>query len=53
MAGWDYLGGVLAGNIKEHDVVLMASLDGAQLYEDKDSDCWLYLWVVLNLPPDR
>ena len=40
------------GDIKEHDMVLMASLDGAQLYEDKDSDCWLYLWVILNLPPD-
>jgi hypothetical protein len=51
--GWDYLGGVLAGNIKENDIVLMTSMDGAQLYKDKDSDCWLYIWIVFNLPPDR
>ena len=52
-AGWDYLGASLAGDIKEHDVVLLASIDGAQLYPDKESDCWLYVWVVLNLSPDK
>lgn len=52
-AGWDYLGASLAGDIKEHDIVLLASVDGAQLYPDKESDCWLYIWVVLNLPPDK
>ena len=31
----------------------MVSLDGAQLYEDKESDCWLYIWIVINLPPDK
>jgi hypothetical protein len=51
--GWDYLGRVLAGNIKENNIVLMTSMDSAQLYEDKDSDCWLYIWIVFNLPPDR
>ncbi|KIK92105.1 hypothetical protein PAXRUDRAFT_13423 [Paxillus rubicundulus Ve08.2h10] len=30
--GWDYLGAVLDGDIKEHETVLMLSLDGAQLY---------------------
>ena len=49
----NYLGGVLAGDIKQNDIVLMTSMDGAQLYEDKDSDCWLYLWIVVNLPPDQ
>ena len=29
-AGWDYLGSCLAGDIKPNDIVLMASLDGAQ-----------------------
>ena len=52
-AGWDYLGASLVDDIKENDVVVMASLDGAQLYKDKESDCWLYIWVVLNLAPDK
>lgn len=30
----------------------MASLDGTQLFEDKDSDCWIYIWMILNLAPD-
>ncbi|KIK80002.1 hypothetical protein PAXRUDRAFT_16026 [Paxillus rubicundulus Ve08.2h10] len=36
--GWDYLRAVLDGDIKEHDIVLMLSLDGAQLYNSKESD---------------
>lgn len=49
----DYLGGVLAGDIKENNFVLITSIDGAQLYENKDSNCWLYIWIVFNLPPDQ
>jgi hypothetical protein len=41
--GWDYLSRVLDGDIKENDIVLMVSLDGAQLYEHKESDCWMYV----------
>ena len=52
-ASWDYLGSSLAGDISENDVVVMASLDGAQIYEDKDSDCWLYIWVIINLTPNK
>ncbi|KAF9232878.1 hypothetical protein BU15DRAFT_30421, partial [Melanogaster broomeanus] len=51
--GWDYLGAVLDGDIKEHDIVLMLSLDGAQLYDSKESDCWIYIWVILNLSPEK
>ena len=43
VAGWDLLGGVLAGDVKEHDVVLMISLDGTQLYDSKELDCWVYI----------
>jgi hypothetical protein len=25
---------------------------GAQLYRDKASDCWFFIWVILNLSPD-
>ena len=53
VSGWDYLGAYLDGDIKENDIVLMTSIDGVQLYEDKDSDCWLYIWIVLNLSPDK
>ena len=52
-SGWDYLGAYLDSDIKERDIALMVSLDGAQLYEDKESDCWLYIWIVINLPPDK
>lgn len=51
--GLDYLGPVLDGHIKENDIVLMVLIDGAQLYEHKDSDCWMYIWVLVNLSPDK
>jgi hypothetical protein len=31
----------------------MLSIDGTQLYAHKASDCWIYLWVIMNLPPDE
>ncbi|KIO11941.1 hypothetical protein M404DRAFT_48044, partial [Pisolithus tinctorius Marx 270] len=37
----------------ENDIVLSVLLDGAQLYESKQSDCWLYIWIILNLSPDK
>ena len=52
-AGWDYLRAVLDGDIKKDNIVLMVSLDGVQLYESKQSDCWIYIWVILNLSPDK
>ena len=30
----------------------MFAMDGAQLYQDKQSDCWIYMWVVFDLAPD-
>ena len=39
--------------IGEDDIVLMFSIDGAQLYAKKASACWIYIWVLLNLAPDR
>ncbi len=40
------------GDIGRHDTLLMFSVDGAQLYKGKKSDCWIYIWVILNLSPD-
>ena len=38
-----YIDKVDEGFIKEHDMVLMFSMDGAQLYANKASDCWIYI----------
>ncbi|KIK74751.1 hypothetical protein PAXRUDRAFT_174743 [Paxillus rubicundulus Ve08.2h10] len=51
--GLGYLGPVLDGDIKENDIVLMVSLNGMQLYEHKDSDCWMYVWIIVNLAPNQ
>jgi hypothetical protein len=37
--------------IKAHDMVLMFSMDGAQLYASKASDCWIYIWIVFDYIP--
>jgi hypothetical protein len=50
--GSDYLNAVMRGNIGPEDTVLLFSMDGAQLYQNKTSDCWIYIWVVLNYSPD-
>jgi hypothetical protein len=39
--------------IGEDDIVLMFSIDGAQLYVMKASACWIYIWVMLNLASER
>jgi len=49
----DYLSAVLDGDINPQDIVLMVSLDGAQLQEDKDSDHWIYIWILINLSPNQ
>ena len=51
-SGSDYLGRVANGDITKNSFVVMLSLDGCQLYEHKTSDCWIYIWVILDLPPD-
>ena len=48
--GQDYLHDV-APHLKPHDTVLMFSADGAQLYRNKKSDCWMYIWVIFDLAP--
>jgi hypothetical protein len=50
--GSDYLEAVVDGRIGENDVTLMFSIDGAQLYQSKVSDCWIYIWVIMNYAPD-
>jgi hypothetical protein len=50
--GSDYLDTVFNKKIQENDIMLQISLDGAQLFRDKESDCFMYVYVIHNLPPD-
>lgn len=49
--GKEYLDAYLAGHIRDDDTLVMFSWDGAQLYRDKESDCFFGIWIVLNLSP--
>ena len=51
--GQAYLDAVTQNKIQQHDMLLMLSIDGAQLYESKESDCWIYIWIVLDMSPDH
>jgi hypothetical protein len=49
--GSDLIEAFKHGRIGADDIVLMFSIDGAQLYAMKASACWIYIWVLFNLPP--
>ena len=49
--GMDLIKAFEDGHIDENDIVLMFSINGAQLYAKKASACWIYIWVLLNLSP--
>lgn len=51
--GSDFLHVIQRADIKPNDVVLMISLDSTQLYKSKSSNCWIYIWVIINHSPDR
>ncbi|KAG2046978.1 hypothetical protein BDR06DRAFT_867916, partial [Suillus hirtellus] len=34
------------------DIILMTSVHGAQLYKNKQSDCWILIWIVFDRSPD-
>lgn len=51
--GSEYLQAVLRGDINDDTITLLLSLDGAQLYAMKQSDCWMYIWVILERSPDQ
>lgn len=36
-----------------NDIVVFLSIDGAQLYRNKASECWIYVWVIMNLSPQN
>ena len=51
-SGSSYLKAARDGKIGLHDPILMFTLDGAQLYQNKKTDCYFFMWVLLNLPPE-
>jgi Transposase family tnp2 len=51
-SGSDYLNAVFTNRIQDNDIMLQISLDGAQLFRDKESDCFMYIYIIHNLPPD-
>ncbi|KAG0698107.1 hypothetical protein DFH29DRAFT_878235 [Suillus ampliporus] len=51
--GKQYLDACQSGKIKEGDPVLMFSINGAQLCESKQLDCWIYIWVLFDHSPDQ
>jgi hypothetical protein len=50
--GSEYLNAVNHGDISPDDIVLLFSIDGAQLYQTKASDCWMFIWVIFNHGPE-
>jgi len=53
LCGKSYLDFVEDGTIGEYDTVLMLSIDGAQLHEHKESNCWIYIWILVDLEPGK
>ena len=51
--GSAYVRAFCDGAIQPDDTLLMISIDGAQLFESKESDCWIYIWIIFELSPDH
>lgn len=51
LSGEDYLNAVHQDDIRDDDMVLMLSADGAQLYKSKISDFWIYIWILVDHSP--
>lgn len=50
--GSDYIEAVNRGHIDADTTTLTLSLDGAQLYHNKQSDCWIYIWILMDRSPE-
>ncbi|KZV59104.1 hypothetical protein PENSPDRAFT_760503 [Peniophora sp. CONT] len=51
--GTEYTDARLRGDIGPHDFVLMYSTDGAQLFEHKASNFWIYIWILVDVAHDK
>jgi Transposase family tnp2 len=50
--GWEYLEAIHQGDIQPGDITLMLSINNTQLYQNKQSNCWMYVWLMPNLSPN-
>jgi hypothetical protein len=50
--GSEYLDLVESGKILDNDMLLYVSMDGAQLYRDKESNAWFGISGVIDFPPE-
>ncbi|KAF7378356.1 hypothetical protein MSAN_00261700 [Mycena sanguinolenta] len=48
--GTNYIDTVHTEKIERGDNILMLSVDGAQLYRNKTSDCWTAAWMLMDRP---
>ncbi|EJD46287.1 hypothetical protein AURDEDRAFT_63326 [Auricularia subglabra TFB-10046 SS5] len=53
VCGSDILEAVLHDKVGADDTILMATIDGLQLYRNKKSGCWLWAVIIINLSPCR
>lgn len=51
--GLEYQEAVLSGDVMENDTMLVFSIDGVQLYCNKSSNYWIYIWLVMDLAPGK
>ena len=48
-SGKEFIDLFCAGKISLGDIILQVLLNGAQLFRDKVSDCWIYIFIIHNL----
>lgn len=49
--GQAYIDKVDEKMIDKDNMVLLFFMDGAQLYANKASDCWIYIWIIFDYMP--
>ena len=47
----DLLQAWASGWFTKNDITLQFSIDSAQLYWDRASNCWMFIWIIHNLLP--
>lgn len=50
--GSEYLDHVESGQISDNDMLLVLSMDGAQLYRNKESDTWFGIVTLIDFAPE-
>ena len=50
LCGEVYMKLARSGKIKKYDTVVMLSINGTQLYDNKQSDTWIYIWILVSGP---